>query len=112
MTYLRADNHIFHEDEISSLDISQLADLIVTITLKNGEVCRATDLHAIELVMTTCPSAFEGLRLQWPKFVWAFHNIVAHPLMHIMVWLRMPKLAFRLHNATVPRPTGKKAKRG
>jgi hypothetical protein len=111
MTYLLSDSHIFREDQIANLDVSRLSDLIVTITLKNGLILQASDIRAIELVMTTYPSAFEGLRMRWPKLVWAFHNIVAHPLMHIMVWLRMPKLAFKLHNVTVPRPIGKKLKK-
>lgn len=106
-----SDKLVFRPEDIRVLDISQLQDLIVRGELVNGASFEATELRAIELVMSVKPSAFEGLRMHWPKFVWAFHNIVAHPLMHILVWMRCYKTAFWLHDYTVPRPLGKKAKR-
>lgn len=88
------------------MDITRLEELIVNITLKDGAIVQATNLYAIELIMAIKPSAFEGLRLRWPKMVWAFHNLVAHPLMHILVWCHLYKLAFKLHDASIPKPLG------
>ena len=110
MTMLRAGDHLFHERDIRYLDVSRLQDLIVTVVLTTGETFEARDIHALELVMEVKPSAFEGLRMHWPKGVWAFHNFVGHPLMHILVWLGYPKLGFRVHDGTVPKPLGKKLK--
>lgn len=105
-----SDSHIFKPEDIRVLDISQLQDLIVRGELVNGTSFEATDIRCIELIMTVKPSAFEGLRFIWPKLGWAVHNLLAHPLMHIMVWFRCYKAAFRLHESTVPRPLGKKPK--
>lgn len=110
--FLMSDKHVFKPEDIRVLDISCLQDLIVRGELVNGTPFEATELRCIELIMTVKPSAFEGLRFMWPKFGWAFHNIIAHPFMHILVWFRCYKAAFKLHESTVPRPLGKKVKHG
>ena len=33
---------------------------------------------------------------------WPVHNLIAHPLMQILVWLGMPRLADRIHDGTLP----------
>lgn len=33
---------------------------------------------------------------------WGVHNIVAHPLMQVLIYLRMTALARTIHDATLP----------
>ena len=36
---------------------------------------------------------------------WGVHNIVAHPLMQVFIYLRMAKFALAIHDATLPEQT-------
>lgn len=109
--FFKSGDFIFSKDEISIIDCSKIEELEVEITLKNGHKIIAQDIHALELVMQTRPSMLEGRRLMWPKFVWMFHNIVAHPLTQILALFKLYKLAFWIHDVTVPKPLGKKNKK-
>ena len=106
--FFKAGDIIFSKNEISLIDCSKIENLEVEITLKNGKKLKAYDIHALELIMQTRPSMLEGKRLIWPKFVWCFHNIIAHPLTQFFALLKMYKLAFWIHDITVPREIGKK----
>ena len=33
---------------------------------------------------------------------WPMHNLIGHPLMQIFEWLRMPEIATRVHDETLP----------
>lgn len=63
-----------------------------------------TGLDAIEFVMLVKPSAWEGRRLKWRKNVWIVHNLIGHPLMQILALIGLHKLAFFVHDSTVPKP--------
>jgi hypothetical protein len=108
--FLRCDTLIFPIEEIAVVDYSQVEELIVTGLLKSGKTFVATDIHAIELIMAVKPSVLEGRKLKWARHVWSFHNLIAHPLMQILAFMRFYNAAFWLHDATVPKPTGKKEK--
>lgn len=109
--FFKAGDFIFSKDEISSIDCSNIEELEVIVTLKSGKIITAYDIHALELIMQTRPSMLEGKKLAWPKFVWMFHNIIAHPLTQIFALLKMYKLAFWIHDSTIPKPLGKKQKK-
>lgn len=109
--FFKSGDFIFSKDEISMIDCSKIENLEVKITLKNGKEIIAYDIHALELVMQTKPSMLEGKRLAWPKFVWMFHNIIAHPLTQIFALFKMYKLAFWIHDVTVPNAKGKREKK-
>lgn len=109
--FIKSGNFIFNRDDISLLDCSELENLKVIITLKSGEQIVAEDIHALELVMQVRPSMFEGKRLAWPKFVWFIHNVFGHPLTQLFALIKCYKLAFWIHDVTVPKPLGKKQKR-
>jgi hypothetical protein len=108
--FLRCDNLVFPIQELAFLDYSRVEELIVTGELTSGKTFIATDIHAIELIMAVKPSVLEGRKLKWARHVWSFHNLVAHPLMQILAFLRFYNAAFWLHDVTVPKPTGKKEK--
>ncbi len=98
---------IFNED-ILAIDTSDIENLrIVVHTTSHGEVI-VEGLQALETIMEYKPSALENRRLKWARHAWSIHNLVGHPVMQILAWLRLYKLAIRVHDATVPRPVGKK----
>jgi len=102
------DEHLVAVDHIVSVDYSGIVDLRLVVTDANGTDYDVTGLEAIETAMLLNPACLEGQRLRWPKSVWAFHNLVAHPVMQVLAWRKKYKLAFWLHDVTVPRPKGKR----
>jgi hypothetical protein len=104
-TFIKAGDIMLPVRDIDSIDISRIEQGMVTVAAR-GQRYNAHDFDAFEIVMLLQPSALEGRRLKWAKNAWAFHNLIAHPVMQIMVWLGFKKLAIRLHDATVPKPAG------
>lgn len=109
--FVKSENIIFRKDDISYIDCSNIENLEVKVVLKNGQNFLVHEIHAIEIVMQVKPSLFEGKRLKWPKFVWCIHNLFAHPLTQILALLKFYKLAFWIHDVTVPKPKGRKQKK-
>lgn len=92
------------ESEIQELDCTGLESYRVSVTLRSGRVLELRDQQALDLVMAIKPSAFEGKRFRFARHAWAFHNLVAHPVLQVLAWFGLAKLGFRIHDATVPRP--------
>lgn len=109
--FVKSENIIFAKDDISFIDCTNIEQLEIKVVLKNGKEFLVHEIHAIELVMQVKPSLFEGKRLKWPKFVWAIHNLFSHPLTQIFALLKMYKIAFWIHDVTVPKPLGKKERK-
>ena len=104
MRFLKAGDIIIPVVSVESVDISMIETGYVDVFYEGGKTARAHGFDAFEIVMQLRPAAIEGRRLQWAKNAWAFHNLIAHPLMQILVWFGFKKLAIHLHDATVPRP--------
>lgn len=107
-SFVKAGNDIIPIRDIERIDIARLEQGVVAVLYK-GRMLEAQDFDAFEILMLLHPAAIEGRRLRWAKNAWAFHNLVAHPLMQLMVWLGFKRQAIRLHDATVPRPLGTRA---
>jgi hypothetical protein len=105
-TFVKAGSSLVPLRSIESIDLSRIEQGIARVTYDGGKTAEAQDFDAFEIVMLLAPAAIEGRRLRWAKNAWAFHNLIAHPLMQIMVWLGFRRQALRLHDATVPRPLG------
>ncbi len=103
--FIKAGNTILRLADIERIDMTEIEQGRLTVFHKGGTQLLAQDFDAFEILMLLHPAALEGRRLRWPKHAWAFHNLVAHPLMQIMVWLGLKKQAIWLHDVTVPRPT-------
>lgn len=101
------DHTIVHSDEIDWVDIRRLEDLVIVVHYAGGEQAIVSGIQAIDVIMAIRPSALEGRRLRWKRHVWAFHNLVGHPLMQLLVFLKQYKLAIKVHDLTVPQPEGK-----
>ena len=41
------------------------------------------------------------------RILWAVHNILAHPAMEVLLWVKLDKLGQRIHNITMPNTRGK-----
>lgn len=107
--FVTVDGVLIDPAAIVSVDISDLGQGRITVTHHyNGDMrtAKAEDFDAFEIIMMLSPSAVEGRPLRFARHAWAFHNLVAHPLMQILAWTGFKKTAIRLHDATVPRPTG------
>lgn len=104
--FVKAGRHLVPVSLIHKVDISEVEKGIVHLFYGGGESARLEGFDALEAVMMLKPSALEGRRLRWLRNAWAFHNLVAHPLMQVLVWFGFKKAAIRLHDQTVPRPSG------
>lgn len=110
--FIKLDDGVVARDQIASIDTLLIEELELLVYMKDGTCYNATNLNAIELLMQVCPSAFEGFRLKYHRYVWVIHNLIGHPLMQLFALLRMYGVAFWIHNVTVPRPIGKKDEQG
>lgn len=91
-------------EAITGIDCTRLEQFEISVQLGSGEVVVLRDQPALDLVMAVQPSAVEGKRFRFARHAWAFHNLIAHPGLQILAWLGFPKLGFKLHDRTVPRP--------
>lgn len=110
--FIKAEDFLFPLSAITEVNLSGMETGYVDVVLKDGRIARAHDFDAFEIVMGLHPSALEGRRLRWVKNAWALHNLVAHPLMQILVWCGLKKAGLWLHDVTVPKPTGLRSTQG
>jgi hypothetical protein len=103
---LKAGGKLIPFRAVKHIEIDQIESGEAIIVTEDGERHVAKGFDAIEAVWAWKPSALEGLRLKWKKGSWAFHNVVGHPLMQVLAWVGLTRLAIRLHDATTPAPRG------
>ena len=103
---LQAQNDLIPLDEVRRINLDRFEQGEVDIITFENITYTAYGLDAIEAVWAVKPSASEGRRLRWKKGAWAFHNVVAHPLMQVLAWLGMTHHAIWLHDVTTPRARG------
>lgn len=106
---LKAGDDLIPMRLVTGIDIEQIEREEVTIHTEDGRSFVARGFDAIEAIMAFKPSALEGRRLKWNKGAWAFHNLVAHPLMQCLAWIGLTRWAVVLHDATTPMPRGFKS---
>lgn len=94
----------FHS--IKKVDCTNLEMLVINVYLNDGSIFQAQNIEAVELMMQLKPSVVEGHRLSYGKLDWFLHNMLGHPIMQLLSLVRLYKLAFWVHDATVPRPKG------
>lgn len=109
--FAKAGDQVFALSAIVRLDFSAIEELKVRVHLVDGSVLEACEIDAIELALATKPSVLESRRLRWPKLAWAVHNLLGHPVMQLLAFFKCYRLAFKVHDGTVPRPAGRKALR-
>lgn len=103
--FIKAGETIVPVTAVERLDVHELEQGVVSL-VAHGQSYTLTGFDAFEAVLLLHPAALEGRRLRWPRHAWAFHNLVAHPLMQLLVWLGFRRVGLWLHDVTVPRPVG------
>lgn len=107
--FVLVEDRLIHLDFIRSIDFSKIEELKLIIHLKDGTTQITNNgLQTIDILMALKPSALESKRLQWPRFAWAIHNLIGHPLMQVLAFFKQYDLAMRVHDITIPRPLGRK----
>ena len=101
--FLKAGENLVPLDHVTTIDISRIEDGEVKLINTYGAVFTARGFDAVMLLK---PSALEGKRMRWQRNAWAFHNLVAHPIVQILAWLGLKKQAVRFHDWTTPVPRG------
>ena len=76
----------------------------VRVTYKSEDTECAYGVEATDLIMRLCPSYHEGKQLKYIKHVWAIHNLLGHPLMQFLAWMKLTKWAMKVHDVTIPAP--------
>lgn len=94
--------HLIAEDQVAIIDFSHAEKGEVSVTTKAGQTYHANEFEAFRIICQYS-DRMEGRRFRWAKHAWAFHNLVGHPAMQILVWLGMTKLGLRVHDATAPK---------
>jgi hypothetical protein len=103
---LKAGDKLLPLGTIKHVEIDKIEQGEAVIVTHDGDRFSVFDVDAIEAIMVLKPSSLEGKRLKWKKNAWAVHNLIAHPLMQILAWMGLKKLAIRIHDATIPTPVG------
>lgn len=106
--FLKADNKVVSIDAITHADFSNIEQLQVRLFIGKSHFFTATGIDAIEAAMALKPSVLESRRLRWQRHAWTVHNLVGHPVMQLLAFLRQHKAAMWVHDATVPKPRGKR----
>lgn len=97
---------ILNSNDISRIDCDSLyQDGSIHIYLKSGRDYKVYNIaESLNIIMKVCPSYLEGKSGKYMKRAWMIHNLIGHPLMQIFSFFGMKKLAFRIHDSTIPRP--------
>ncbi len=90
--------------DILHVELSRLDHGEVTVHTKNV-VYLLTDMPALDFLHRYHPSVLEGRRFRWARHAWAFHNLVAHPVMQLLAFLGLGRIGVRLHDLTIPKPS-------
>jgi hypothetical protein len=101
--FILAGDALIAEDTVHEVDLTAIEKLRIVIR-HDGGTSVAEGIQAIEALMHLKPSAMEGRRLRWARHVWAFHNLVGHPVMQLLAFVGMRRWAIAVHDGTVPRP--------
>lgn len=102
--YIVTPTSLVHRDKVTFLDLTRIEESRLVLHYE-GKSEVISGPQAIDILMQLRPSALEGRRMRWARNVWAFHNLVGHPIMQVLAFLKCYKAAMWVHDITVPRPT-------
>lgn len=105
---IRVENFIYRTYNRIRFDTTESGTVFATIHFNEDKWTQITGQAAIDLGMRVDPSIFEGNpKFKFAKNAWAFHNLIAHPLMQIFCLFGFYKLGLKIHDKTIPRPINK-----
>lgn len=88
------------------IDVTDLEQGLIIVWDYDGGCRLLRGIPAVDFVFHACPRILEGKRFSWPKRAWAFHNLVAHPVMQLLAFVGLGALGVRVHDLSIPRPKG------
>jgi hypothetical protein len=94
-------------ERVERADYSRIEELVLVVH-HDGVESVIEGIDALEAAMVLNPACLEGRRLRWPRRAWMLHNLVGHPAMQMLALVGMPRLGLWAHDATVPRPDGRR----
>lgn len=100
-------------DSIVKVDMKNINLQEIYVTIKDDPVSiKLTGFDVLELLWLIKPSTLEGNPdIRFVKHSWSIHNLIAHPIMQILSYLRLYKWAIFVHDITIPKPQGFKQKK-
>lgn len=103
--FVKVDNRIIRVNDIKSIDLNNMKNQYIIVTLDNDQEVFVSGFFALELIWLVKPSALEGNNfIKWKRHVWNIHNLFGHPLMQVLSWFRLYSLAIWIHDITTPKP--------
>lgn len=106
--FFKVETNLIPVEDVGHISIALLEERgMVTFYMKENSTFKditAYNIEALDALMRVCPQALEGRKLRWLRHRWAFHNLVAHPVMQLCAFVGLTKLGLKLHDHTVPRP--------
>ncbi len=104
--FIRLGETLVPLSRVVEIDASRLAsDGQLTVKLEGqARSVAVSGGQAVDLVMRFDPSFFEGRRFRFVRSSWAFHNLVAHPLLQLLAWAGHTRAGLLVHDATIPTP--------
>jgi hypothetical protein len=103
--FVHFNNKIVNTDIIACITCDDYVEHnLIHVHYKNSEMESVKAMEAANLIMALCPAVLDGMRAKHVKHSWAIHNLFAHPLMQILMWLGLTRWAMWVHDSTVPEP--------
>lgn len=108
-TWVYGDKYLFRLSDLMTVQYDRLlTDGLIDVTFIDWQTGgRLSDTISgyggEELIQMLRPTALEGKRYEWRKHAWAIHNIIGHPVMQLLAWMRLYKAAMWVHDVTAPR---------
>lgn len=106
--FVKNGTYLLPVDRVDWADYSRIEDLVLVVG-HDGVETTIEGIDAIEAAMVLNPACLEGRRLRWARGKWHLHNLIGHPLTSIFAMLRLYRLAFWVHDRTVPEPVGRRS---
>lgn len=106
-TFFQCGSKLYPVAHVTEVDTSEVeTKLWVRVSVMGEDPITLKGPDTIRFLMVHYPSALEGRRLRWVRHAWALHNLVGHPLMQVLAWVRRPHLGVWVHDKTIPSPRG------
>ena len=106
MTHIKVKSRLLRTTAIVSVACERLEKdgmIVVAWEVANDKILTTlTGQEALDFLMKFSPEMLEGKRLKSRRNAWAFHNLVAHPLLQILAWAGHTKLGLKIHDKTIP----------
>lgn len=103
MAWVEVDQGLIKADDVARVEVLDWHEPRVTITLNDGSQRASRGFAAVDLLWKLKPACLEGKWFKWQPS-WVIHNLVGHPVMQLLAFLGLTRLALTVHDRTVPKP--------